>query len=1159
MNIQTIWVLASAEMRSCRRLARTWVFITVAVLVCVLWYIGSLDMTSSPIPPIGWSHDQMNPRYTVATMMNIFGAIFCFGIIFLTFDIQARDVQNRIRDVVDSLPPTNIEIIVGRVFGILFLLLIPCAIFLAVVECYELASQLFGSPYRMGIQPMSIVSHIGWNLVPNLVFYGALVACLSTLVRIRLLVAIVALGVLIGSLWVTNQIPVLFQESLSQYIGSALFPSDLAPVFATPTIVGSRIAMVLVSLALLLFASTLLPRTDPRRILNAAIGVSASVVGTLMILGLVNSVHGKENRKEEWVNAHEQQSPTAFPDVQVISGDVVLLPGHKISLDVVLTIIPPTANTTDSVVFSLNPGYKIQTVFVDGKEIADVKFEAGLLKVPSNVFQNKSHEIRVQARGKLNDQFAYLDQARNFQELTDANVPRLGLRNSIFHSDFVALMPGSFWYPSSGSVTRGHQPELQQRDLFTTDLAISVPKKWQVATVGTRKVVENGKLNTYQFTSRAPVPELALLAANFDQRKVTIEGIEFELLFSKKHLRNLDIFAPITGNIREFVAERIKNARALSLDYPYGAFYVVEVPSNLRIYGGGWRMDRVLQPPGMMLVRETTFPTAQFQAAVNATMEQDLDSQDEQHVLIFDALLEYFGNDQQGGSPFFGFDRNFVSHQVSATQTGATVVQYLLEQLSNQLITGLESCSIISLSEYGTSPASLGSNQTPEFHAGTWATKRRMDIAFLPSTWDVMAKTSLFDLDFNTRSVVSHRVLLAKGHALAKSMINHYGVEKIGAFLEQLLRAYREQSFTLEELIEVASLVDLDLREWVITWFEDSVLPGYFVGTPAISKLENSEFGESEFQTTFNLHNAETLPGVVRVVWSESDFPMYQWGHGSFTYSDPILIGGLQSKSFAIQSANPLTAVYVDPFISHNRAPIELMLPEYVESDIQLSPALPFVSDSEWHPTATEGFVVDDLDRGFSIVNFGSDPNDFSFTQQVLRFSTAEDEYDQGLPVGLFLLSDEWLRHSHPASYGHYRRTHARVARGNGSSAARFEASLTHAGRWTLEIFVPDAAFMHVDYGYSTTVLGFGVRDRVVNRRANSNEPEEHYRLEIRAGQNHWKQKFDVANAEVGWNEVGEFELGSTEVDVFLSDWAGHEDIMVHADAIRWIPVDSGR
>ena len=64
-----------------------------------------------------------------------------------------------------------------------------------------------------------------------------------------------------------------------------------------------------------------------------------------------------------------------------------------------------------------------------------------------------------------------------------------------------------------------------------------MPKKWQVATVGKREVVENQKRSTYRFENVALVPEIALLAANFDQRATTIEGVEFEVLFNKKHLQ----------------------------------------------------------------------------------------------------------------------------------------------------------------------------------------------------------------------------------------------------------------------------------------------------------------------------------------------------------------------------------------------------------------------------------------------------------------------------------------------------------------------------------------------------------------------------------------------------------------------------------------------
>ena len=1155
LNLHSLWTLAVAEMRSCRRLVRTWVFVTVAVGVCTYWYVQSLDAPSNPIAPIGWVHNQMLARYTITSMMNAFVAIFSIGIIFLAFDIHARDVKCRIYDVVESLPATNIEIIFGRLTGIILLVLVPCALFLVGVLCYEFAAQLLESPFRMGVQPVSMAAHMVWNVVPNLVFFGTLVVFLSTLVRSRLVVVLLALGLLIGSLWATNHIPILFQKSIWLYVGNSMFPSELAPTFATPIIVGSRLAILVVSIALLLFAASLRPRLEPQRTLSTAAGVTASVLGSLMIFGLFSTVQGKEDRKDEWVKTHQQQNSSAFPDVQLMSGDIVLQPGRKITLDVTLTVLPPTANTTDSVVFSLNPGYTIQKLFVDGTEISDFDFDAGLLIVSSELLLEESHEIRVKAKGKLVDHFAYLDQARDFQKLPHSTVPRLGLRNSIFDANFVALMPATIWYPISGVATDNNRPEQKTRDLFSTDLTIHVPKEWQVVTVGKREVIEQDSRTAFKFTSGAVVPEIALLAAKFDQRAMSIEGIEFEVLFSKRHRQNFDVLAPINDQIRQFVAERINNARALSLDYPYGAFYVVEVPSTLRSYRGGWQMDSALHVPGMMLVRETSFPTAPFETLVESIYEQETDSPDEQHERLFNELLEYFGNDMQGSSPFTGFARNFISHQVAATDRGATAIQYILDQLANQLITQHESYSIISLSEYGTGIASLWATQTPDFYAGNRSTQRRMNIATLPSTWEFMNESALVDLEYYGHPVLSSRVLLTKGHALAKTMITHYGTEKIGEFLAQTLHEYQEQSFTLEQLVSVAASIDIDLLDWVTPWLEDTVLPGYLADSPTISKLKASEPDETSLQTTITVHNAEAIPGYVRIVWSESHAPMYQWSLGRFTDSDPVFVGGNSSKRFAIQSAKPLTGVWIHPYLAHNRAPVSVLLPEFEEDKLQESPALPFMSDGTWQATDEDVVLVDDLDEGFSIVEFSSDTPAFSLTQQFLRSSNREVVYDQGLITGRVREPGDWLRFSDPTGYGHYRRTFARIARGEGSSAARYEARLPRDGHWKLEYFVPGAAFVPIDWGTGPTFFGFGDKDRFFNRRANPNEPEQHYRLEIKDGQKEWKEEFDIANANEGWNDVGTFELSSTDVEVLLSDWAGHREIMVYADAIRWTPV----
>ena len=1163
LNMHTLWVLADAEMRSCRRLARTWVFIVVAFLFCTGWYIDMVDSSMWPFPPGSLTDDQMTARYTIATMMNGFVAVFLIGIIFLSFDIRARDVQNRISDVVDSLPASNTEIIFGRLAGILLLVLIPCLIFLALVTGWETISGLVGTRFRLGIQPMSVLSLIAWNLIPNLVFFSTLVACLAALVRFRLLVAIIALGVLFGLIWIDNHIPVRFQESMSQFLSGALVPSDLAPVFATSAIIGNKCAILFVSIALLFFAASVLPRTDRRQTVTTTLGVTASGFAIVIFIGLVAAVQGSENLKDEWVNEHRQQNPESYPDIQHLEGTIDIYPGRKITLNVTLTVHKPTNNTTGFVIFSLNPGYEIQQLYIDDEETSNFSFAAGLLKVPTDLLPELSHEIRVEAEGKPDDRFAYLDQARDFEKLPDRGVRQLGLKNSIFHSDFVAMMPGIVWYPISGVVSERDKLELYQRDLFTSELTVSVPTRWQVATVGKRIIIdENQQRSTFQFTNGAPVPNLALMASNFDQRATMIEGIEFEVLFNKQHLDNLDTLTPFFNDVHQWIAERIKNARASSLDYPYEVFYVVEVPSNLRIYGGGWRMDTVLQPPGMMLIRESSFPTERFENVINRERSYEWNSEDEQDDRVFAELLRYFGNDMQGGSPFAGFARNFVSHQVSASQRGATALQFLLDQLSNKLSMQTESISIIPvLNFYNYIPyhiPNLGIGRTPDNYRSNSATRTRVRLASLPSTWEIMDRIALFDLDFVANSIFSNRILLVKGHALARSMIDYYGAEKIGVFLKQLIRDFRGQNFTLPEFLEVAAKIGLDFNDWVLPWLESTMLPGYLTDIPTVSVLATQEDDITNYQTSFVLSNNEPMPGLVRVFWTEKheDQHRSRWPGGEFSHSDPLFLKGHQSKRIAIPSNHALAGIWIEPYLAHNRVPFEVLIPQHEEIIVQEIPILPFVSDIEWELQKAAGIVVDDLDPNFSIVQRVLDEEAFSFSESVFRSSTDEYEYDQRLRVSNAPLFGEWTRLNDSSSFGYYRRTSVPIARGDQTSAARFVAHLPHVGHWKLEIFVPKGAFDQIYYGSGIEFLGMTYDDTsFTTRNANPDAPEEHYRLVIMDGDAERTEKFDVANSQEGWNNVGIFDLDSTEVDVFLSDWAGHEEIIVYADAIRWSPI----
>lgn len=1155
MNIHTIWTLAKLEMRSCRRLFRYWVFLVIALFVCGSMYINYITYFSSwPVPSFGWFLGTMDARYYFTNMIEVWGTLFVIGIVILSFDYHHRDIQARVYEVLESRPANNLELVVGRILGSFILMLLPILLFFIVASCYEVIAPFFNSSNRFGSLPLSVVPQLFWNIVPSFLLFSAFVSCLAIFVRIRLLVLVVAIGALFAQIFFFFQLPQGLQSVFSLFPGSAHLHSDLAPIHNAIPVLVNRLAILLASIALFALVAAFLKRTQPRRVQFAVGGGVCLTTGVLCAIGLYSSFFFTENSRNRWVEVHAAQHVESFPNVQHIEGSIDLYPGRNVSLDLTLTLEPPMDNPTDAVVLSLNPGYRALKLWIDGEEISSHNFSHGLLKIPKSELLHDEHQLRVVAKGKPNENFAYLDQARDFKKQVLPYVESLGTKSYVFHPNFVALVPGVKWYPTSGSSLNESLLESRPRDLFTVDVSVSVPKRWTAAMVGERRVDNAQKRTTYQFKTAAPVPEMALIAANFVSRSTSIEGINFELLLCEKHQRNLNVFIPFVNEIDNWIAEYIKNARELSFEYPYGTYYVVEVPSTLRIFGGGWRMDTVLHPPGMMLLRETGFPIARFDLA----LQRDQIDETQDGEVVLEKLIHYFEDDLQGGNPYTGFSRNFVNHQTSPTGRGSTALDYLVERLSTQLITKRDSIFVPSLWEYGTFSDSMVTpvNIAGEPRVGP-ATAGRREVAILPSSWEELEKTSLLDLEFAAKPIPSFRALLTKTDVLVQLMLKQYGTEELANFLDQLTTDFQGKSYTVEDFYDTAKESRIDLQGWFQGWFEATTLPGYLIANMEITKLRSS--GPEKYQTTFVIHNTEVVPGFVRVLWSEDSRARFRYHLGDIRTSEAIFLGGRESARVSIQSDVPLTGVEIDPYLALNRTYFRVHLPRHNDESIEIGSEEPFLSFIDWVPPESLTVIVDDLDPGFSIEG--------QSTTRSRRFSNpfrvalpiAEENLDLGLPVYEHGLPPAglWTRKYDAKSYGHYRRTHAVVEEGTQATSARFVATIPHEGEWKLDYFVPEIAFL-MSRPDNTIVVVRGVRTPRYYRTKGVSEPDEpveRYVLTIKDGDEEGTREFDITQANVGWNDIGTFHLDSTEVEVLVSDFAGHEDIKVFADAIRWTPV----
>ena len=1181
--LSRMWTLVLAEMRSCRRLTRTWVFVAIACIATLSQWVylteqyGFFALTSPIYGLIG-------PRYTIVQMGGTMLLWFSIGMLFLTFDMRIRDTRDRIAEVLDTRPVSDFGMICGRILGIVLFLAIPAVITVLFMYGYGVLADALDFGWGTTIEPVSVFSFIFWDIVPNLILWGALCVLLAQLLRFRVLVVLAVGLLMLGVCALSIVLPVSVTSVLSTYTGAGVYPSELAPTFVTSSILANRALMLTLAVGCLSFAAILHPRVQDTKTFTMLLGrgLAAALVVVGGTQGLIyRAVESNEIQRTIWALAHNEHRLHSAADVHSINGSVEIRPGRTIALDLTLTMDATPDSDGEEWLFSLNPGYRIEKISLDGTPTEEYEFEYGLLRIPVNN-ASPPREVEIAARGKPDERFAYLDSSLSWGSLGAIGGKRLfllGQKSYIFHPKFVALMPGISWVPTAGSAYGASRWESRPRDFFQIDIEVTVPKGWTVASPGFRQALASSKHSTFRFTTANPIPELALVASRFEKRSVTVDGVEYELLVNGKHTKNVQVFDESVAVLREWISNRVDHLKASGLRYPYRRLSIVEVPVSLRTYGGGWRMDSVYSAPGLQMIRESGFSVAPFEGRYESLRnyyEREGREKSEYLKYMLDSLISFFANDLHGGDPLVGIARNFVDYQTAPTGNGATALRFVANELAQRLTTGstgyfsihtaLAQGTVVETQHTTRRRVNFGSDRSKQ-GASNW----RKAYAERSSTWEKLEQAPLSAIDYRADPSNAYHAVLVKSHRVANAIIDTFGEELTARFLSELVQRFRGRSYTEFDFHQTALDVGVDIEAATGDWLNTLGLPGFLAQDLTIERLTNNEAGERLYQTRFTLANSEPSPGVVEVSYLTEREDIFE----RFDTIDlrPVHIQGDSAVRIAFQSTKPPRMVWLVPQLSLNREPIRLDAPEHDDFEPTDSPTLPYTTSVAWDPPPSDAIIVDDLDEGFSIANpsFLSEIN--SVPQWIRRAAAVPTiELDKGLPIRdssfnhwLNLTDNQfnplfreialrqwrasrywWYRNGEATSYGEYRRTYVGKHGSLGQSKAIFSTALPSSGTWKLEYHVPVAMRSEISYGS-------------MNSPESTRWYSDHYTLgthtiQLVSDEFETEIEFHANSSLPGWNELGTFELSASKIDVVL---IRVERGLAIADAIRWSPSET--
>ena len=642
----------------------------------------------------------------------------------------------------------------------------------------------------------------------------------------------------------------------------------------------------------------------------------------------------------------------------------------------------------------------------------------------------------------------------------------------------------------------------------------------------------------------------------------------------------------LVPELQEWITDRLTIVEKFGLIYPYETLTLVEVPSHLRVLGGGWSMESTLFGPGVVMIRETGIPTARF----------DVKLKDQEGEESFRDLLYYIDNDYQSGNLLNEIARNFVSYQTSASGQSATALQIFLEDIAGDLIverlpyfttnTALNPLGVTQIdvaSSRSSTSVSIGVGNT-----GTQTRSRSRGSMILrrsnthnTSIWSKIEESALSELNFHEEPNQSyHAVLFRNTHAL--TALKEWGNEEaLGNMLRDLLQKFRGQNFSYEEFREIAIKHEPKFDEITQNFITSNELPGYIVSVPTIEKLLTEDPTTQIFQTVFDLRNEKAGPGVVTIRWDEEQ------GFGSDDEDvsrhslGPLLIEPNSSYRIAIQSDQKPTKLLVEAPISLNREPIELTVPPIDDTEINIASSRPTSTRTQWNPNRPDQIVVDDLDQGFSV---SGEPQEWSIPWFVPNFLVEMgrsfmgdlEQIDQGLPISnQWIPNEQWTRFQ-GSGFGRYRNTFTRVRSATeddpdeGVFSAEFVANLPNSGMWALEYSVPSRILfeqilqeLDLDEQNTDTDDGEGSDSQdslTLALVVQFDDQEIPFNLDLFTLRNEFyigdQRLLEGSATPCFWAALGSYNIKEPRVTVNVSNKSSIRDTF--ADAIRWTYLGDG-
>ncbi len=1112
-------------------------FLFLSLLLQISYVFAAMYQTyfTSRSPNLGYNGTQ----FVVGNVDCIHFFLLQFVVVALTLVHSERLRGSDVMETIHAKRYMNICWSAGSLLGISAMVYVIPLVNFIVIYGVSLLGEGFGLDLGPAPEQMSFLNLIFVDVPVTIVFYGALAMVFHQILRSKMLVGVATLAVAFLHLVLIQSVPFSWRELVSYSTTHSVLVSEILPYFSNVLILFNRLVWIVVAVGLCVIAALLDSRRDVLRphYGNVALACIGVAITGFFVHGFILNREFQEAQRV--ASTHRISSSQVSLDLTNIEGKVEIDPGIRLLVDVDLSV-RANDQSLNSLQFSFNPGMELEHVRVDEMD-RDYSFVDGLLTIAlsSNESTSSAWTVSIRGKGVPDVNFGYPDSERDYLGTpgTSLQMPKLlGVENSIFDHRFVALMPGIRWYPVPLplGIDKSVQSMQTPVDTYFVDLEIHIANKnWKLA-APERLLLASEDSVQYQIQSSGEVPHFAIVASEFQSRTFESDEVEVELLIHSRHFEQTESMTAIWNLTLGFIKDRLSDLSEAGLPFPYRSLTFVEVPNHLRLVGG-YNMPFLYSQPGIVLIRESGFPTAKMDEMYERYLTFDM-TDDQRQQYVTENIFFYDYTNILGGNLLSAVAEQYFPFLVTPIGWESLALNHMKRMLLIDTVRGPD--------DPNTAPTDIAFvNEI----AGLTAIYPSIVIDRLFRTYEQLDPTRLegrlydrfmlSDASFTVQSMKMSELLQSDDVSLRRSAVEQrlsgtyralvglYGNARLQDLLDQESKRVAQHSMSHADTAtnglkdSSKSLIPL-LDEW----YESTHAPAFSTSGLEVVRVEVQD-APFTHRGSFKIRNDADVTGVVE----------FYTDH----YLDAIDTGicvevpGQTAFHINLYAEEEIVGVSVATFYSQNQGgiyirPLRESGPD--PADITEETLLPPLTEISWNPFDQDTVIVDNLDAGFQLVDWENRSGSRAF--QSLRWFWDPPPLLPIRALGLDSFSwnelranKTWRIMAAPWSdtFGRYRPT-ALATFGTKVETARFSTKMPFGGKWSLSYHFPTS------YGL---VDRFGVHNFVLH----DSLGERQLHVDPKDGS--------------GWIHAGEFDLASVAVHLDLVSADPPNSLRV-ADAIRW-------